>query len=119
VLIRIDESSVTLTPFGSLIRTASPLMVRGTARSWTEKTSRDVCFALSLNPPCRSLTLHGQRLDAIVVLKHKASILKVSHEHAGRVNTKSINQAAKGCAIPVGLVTGGLGSRSRCFDPDD
>jgi hypothetical protein len=37
VLIRIGENSVTLTPFGSLIRTASPLMVGGTAKSWTEK----------------------------------------------------------------------------------
>jgi hypothetical protein len=37
VLIRIGESSVTLTPFGSLIRAASPVMVRGAAKSWTEK----------------------------------------------------------------------------------
>jgi hypothetical protein len=37
VFIRIDESSVTLTPFGSLIGTAPPVMVRGTAKSWTEK----------------------------------------------------------------------------------
>jgi hypothetical protein len=37
VLIRIGESSVALTPFGSLIRAASPLMVRGAANSWTKK----------------------------------------------------------------------------------
>jgi hypothetical protein len=37
VLIRIGESSVTLTPFGSLIRAASPVMVPGAAKSWTEK----------------------------------------------------------------------------------
>jgi hypothetical protein len=36
VLIRIDESSVTLTP-GSLIRTAPTVTLRGRARSWTEK----------------------------------------------------------------------------------
>jgi hypothetical protein len=44
VFIRIDESSVTLTPFGSVIRAASPVMVRGAGRSWTEKLR--VVFAL-------------------------------------------------------------------------
>jgi len=37
VFVQIDESSVTLTPFGSLIRAAPPLMVSSGARSWTEK----------------------------------------------------------------------------------
>jgi hypothetical protein len=36
VLIRIGESSVALTPFGSLIRVASPVG-RGAAKSWTKK----------------------------------------------------------------------------------
>ena len=37
MLIRIDEGSVTLTPFGSVIRAAPPVRMRGAARSWTEK----------------------------------------------------------------------------------
>jgi hypothetical protein len=38
VLIRIDdENSVTLTPFGSVLRVAPPVMVSGRAKPWTEK----------------------------------------------------------------------------------
>ena len=37
VLIRIDDSSVTLTPFGSVIRPAPTVALRGRAKSWTEK----------------------------------------------------------------------------------
>jgi hypothetical protein len=36
VLVRIDESSVTLTPFGSVIRT-DPVKPNGGTKSWTGK----------------------------------------------------------------------------------
>jgi hypothetical protein len=46
MLVQIDETSVALTPFGSLIRAAPPVRRTSRARAWTERIR--ALFALLL-----------------------------------------------------------------------